>query len=309
MTHAAVYVPPLVAACLGALGPAAARRLPPRHATWLLSVGSLVAATGTLAVLALLAWTLVGQQPEIAAEGQWSAGTLRAHAPASELVAASALGALAILLAVLSATAVRRAIALRAAYRTCRALGAANGELVVVDDPTVGAYAVPGRPGRIVVSRGLLAALSPNERRALLAHERAHLKGGHHWHLIAVALAAALNPLLRPLQSAAGLAVERCADEAAAEAAGSRRVAARALARSALAALATPAAPSLGATSSIVTTRVASLLADPPRPRPALARLIIALLIIATAAALVASKETEHLFELAMRAYRHGADG
>lgn len=300
MTQVAVYVPIAAAACAGWLGPTAARRLAPRQATWLLSVGSVVAAAGTFATLALLAWTLVGQQADIAAEGRWSTGALRAHAPAPA-IAAAALCMLVALLSALAATAARRLMALRAAYRTASSV--ASDALLVVDAPAAGAYAVPGRPGRVVIDRGLLSALSPSERCAVIAHERAHLDHGHHWHLLAVDAAAAASPLLRPLRRAVRLAIERWSDEEAARAAGSRRVAARALARSALAALAAPPAATLGAGSSIVAVRVAALLAGPPRSHPALARLVVGVILLGAVAAVVAMKETEHLFESAMRAY------
>lgn len=307
MTHLAVYVPLLAAACFGWLGPAAARRLAPRHAVWLLSAGGAVAAAGTLAALGLLAWTLVGQQPEIAAEGRWSAHALQANAPADRLVTGAALCALAILAVSLAATAARRLLALRAAYRTARTLRGGSVGLVVIDEPGLAAYAVPGRPGQVVVARGLLAALSPVERRALLAHERAHLEHGHHWHVLVVDLATAVNPLLRTLRAEIAIAVERWADEDAAHAAGCRRATARALARAALASLAAPAGATLAAGSSGVPLRVAALLAGPPRARPALARVLIGVLVVSTVAALIAARETEHLFELAMRAYAGGA--
>ena len=73
-----------------------------------------------------------------------------------------------------------------------------------------------GRPGRIVVSTGLLRRPDASERRALLAHERAHLAGGHHVHNTAAHLAAAASPLLGRLAAAVALACERRADETAA---------------------------------------------------------------------------------------------
>ncbi|MFD7082334.1 M48 family metalloprotease [Streptomyces sp. NPDC059918] len=45
------------------------------------------------------------------------------------------------------------------------------------------AFALPGgtrRAGRIVVTAGMLRALDPREREALLGHERAHSAGHHH---------------------------------------------------------------------------------------------------------------------------------
>jgi Zn-dependent protease with chaperone function len=52
----------------------------------------------------------------------------------------------------------------------------AIGDLAIVQDPAVHAYAVPGRYGRVVVSTGMLRTLSGPQRRALLAHEHAHLR-------------------------------------------------------------------------------------------------------------------------------------
>jgi hypothetical protein len=86
-----------------------------------------------------------------------------------------------------------------------------------------------------VAAAGMLAALSSAERQALLAHERAHLRSGHHWFIAAAQLAAAANPLLRPLARAVAFTVERWADEDAARVCGDRRLVARTIARAALA--------------------------------------------------------------------------
>ncbi len=74
----------------------------------------------------------------------------------------------------------------------------------------------------------MLAALTSRERRALFAHERAHLAGRHHRHLLAVRLAARADPFLRLLRTAVVYTAERWADEEAAAAVGSRRSVARA---------------------------------------------------------------------------------
>src|SRR5262249_34531902 len=145
----------------------------------------------------------------------------RRHAPTEPGV-----GVLCLLAAFASAAAVivvgaRRARGVVFAFRACRELGA-SGDLVVIDGAHLSAAAIPGRPGRIVITRSLLRLLSPTERRLVLAHERAHLEGGHHWHRIAVALATAANPLLRPLRNAITLATERWADERAAVELGDR---------------------------------------------------------------------------------------
>lgn len=306
MTRVALLLPFAVAGGLGLVAPVLARRLPPRHATWLLSAGGGLSALSGLAVLGLLALVLVGQQPEIAREGNWSVAALRAHAPVDAAVAGAALVAVLAAGSAVIAVGVRRGLALLAAHRSCRAVPAATGELVVVADTAAGAYAVPGRPGRIVVAQPLLAALSTAERRALLAHERAHLRHGHHWHLAAVALAAGANPLLLPLRAAASHATERWADEAAAEAVGDRRVAAAALARAALATRPSSAgaSPALAAAARAVPGRVEALLSVPPRPRPVLVTIVLTLLLAGAVAAVITAQQTDQVFDLAMRVRR-----
>lgn len=81
------------------------------------------------------------------------------------------------------------------------------------------AYCVSGgRRSAIVVSTAALDLLNPAGLAAVLAHERAHLRGYHH-HVIAVlnALAAALPrlPLMRTAAQAVPPLLEMCADDAA----------------------------------------------------------------------------------------------
>lgn len=49
----------------------------------------------------------------------------------------------------------------------------------VLDHATPTAYCLPGRRSRVVLTQGALAALPPDELEAVLAHERAHLRGRH----------------------------------------------------------------------------------------------------------------------------------
>lgn len=305
MTSIAVAVPLVVAACFGVLGPRLARRLPPRHATWLLSAGAVTAALSALAMLFSVGLVLVGQAPSVASEGHWSASILREHAPVEPGVTVAALSALIAAMAATIVVAGRRGLAMLAAYRDCRRLPGAAGDLVVVPNTSAGAVAIPGRPGRIVVSQALLIALSASERRALLAHERAHLGHGHHWHRTVVSLAAAANPLLRPLCSATLHATERWADEEAAAEVGDRATVAAAVARAArMSSRRGPViGPHLAVAAGGVPERVAALLGRPARPRPDLIVLAAALLIAGLVGAVVMGKEIEHLFEFAGRAY------
>lgn len=300
----AVFAIALVPSCaFGWWGPLVARRLPPRHATWLLSGGGVVAALSSVVVLLLVGSLLVGEQPAVARAGHWSVAALRDHAPVGfpAALAAAVLGAV---LCVWAATvAYRRAWAVAVAYQSCRNLPAGAGELIVVPGASVGAYAVPGRPGRVVAGEQLLARLSSGQRRAVLAHERAHLMHGHHWHLAAVSIASALNPWLGPLRAATSCAAERWADEVAAATVADRRLVARALAAAAVRTDA-PRQGALAAATHFVPLRVAALLAPAPRSRPLLVRVSLALLLAATAATVLATKQTEHLYEFAQHVNR-----
>ena len=110
-----------------------------------------------------------------------------------------------------------------------------SGQVVVTDDSAADAYTLPGWPCRIVITTGMLDALTAQERQVLLAHERAHAGGSHYLFTSAARLAAAANPLLRPVAAQVGYTVERWADERAAAATGDRPLTARAIARAALA--------------------------------------------------------------------------
>lgn len=300
-----VYLPLLLAGIFGLVAPSIARRLPPPLATWLLSVGGVICAAGSGAALGFLGWTLVGQTPDVAADGHWSIPALRAHDLVPTPVAVVALLAFTVALASAVTALIRRIAATVAAYRLADTLATHDGHLVVVDDQTVPACAVPGRPGRIVVPAWLIRHLDVTERRALLGHERAHLTHHHHLHHAAGLVAAAANPLLHRLPAAILLATERWADEDAATRTG-RDTVARALHRAAVTSGRTAARPGvvLSAAADHVLARVAAL-ASPP-PRPAAWRVVILTTLIAATAlyTLEAAHDTERLFELAMHAYR-----
>jgi hypothetical protein len=146
------------------------------------------------------------------------------------------------------------------------------------------AYALPGRPHRIVVTTAMLRSLGPAEREALFAHERAHNRAGHHYFLAVAELTAHCHPALRRVRETVRLAAERDADEAAATAVGDRRLIATAIARAALAGHASPTtrpdfAPA--ATTGPVSQRVAALL-GPARKRPRATRTTAFFLVVCT---------------------------
>jgi hypothetical protein len=298
-----ILVPLLLSAVFGLSAPVLARRLPPHLATWLLSVGAVIAAAASSTSIALYAFVLVAQNPVLVARGHWSDEFLRGHTRY-----ATPIGALACLLVLLLAASFLRAAARRtAAFRDAHrfAAGFPSGELAVIDSPERHAFAVPGRPGRILATSGILRALDAAERRALLAHERAHLVHRHHLHQTAVHLAVAVNPLLRQLSAAVALSCERWADEDAAQTSRRGTVAA-ALTHAAVPHLATRRSAVLAAAGADVLARLAALAAPPPRARSGRLAALTGLLLVIAAAVAIALHDIEHLFELAQAAYRTG---
>jgi peptidase M48-like protein len=297
-----VYVPLLVTVLLTALAPRPARRLAPRPAAWALACSALVAAVGWMGSLALLAFTGLAQIPEVAEEGRWSVSALRAEDPVYLVVAVAGALALAVGAVSLGVAAVRQVRHVLWARRECGRLPG-DTELAVLDDDAPRAFALPGAPGRIVVSRGMLRCLGDGEREALLAHERAHLSGRHHLFQTVWRLAAAVNPLLRPLADTGGFVLERWADEEAASRVGSRTVVARAVGRAALASSADTGRPTaLAATGGAVPQRVRALL-DPPPPARALPFVAGALLLTVCCASLAnAASDSEEMVESARHA-------
>ncbi|WP_248965631.1 M56 family metallopeptidase [Sphaerisporangium perillae] len=300
-----VYTPFLVSMLLGLAIPHFGRRLPPATATRLLvGVGAAVAASSAFA-LACLAWTYLGQLPFIAALGDWSIRLLKAHDPVSPVTAMIALLALGIVSVAAAATVARRCLDYLRAARALRRMRGGPGGLVIVDDPAPGAYAVPGLPGgrgRVVVSTGILRVLSADERRVLLAHERAHLRDRHHLYRAIATVAAALNPLLAALPRTVEYTTERWADERAAGEVGDRRLAARAIATAALATTHHPhqaRSAVLGFHHGDVPSRVTCLLAAPPRRHPLVTALVIMALATCLAAVNEVRTDTETLFEQA----------
>jgi Zn-dependent protease with chaperone function len=309
----AVYLPLLVPVLAAVSARWLAGRLHPRVGTWLLTATAVgLALTSGLALTALAA-TAVGQIPLVGALGDWSVGVLHRDDPASLTLALTACVLLVLALAAAGRALIRRTRALINAARTARRLPTEIpfGRVVVFDDPCPDAYALPGVPGRIVVSTGMLDALNTRERQVLLAHERAHLTCGHHVFVALAYLAAATNPLLRPVAAAVGYTTERWADEYAASAVGDRRLVARTIAKAALLTSRhhSPPAGALAITTGSAATklrgagpvprRVAALLTAPPRRRRLLLALALTVLALAAACSIETVRDLDALFDLA----------
>jgi Zn-dependent protease with chaperone function len=313
--HELVYLP-LALPALAAVGAwPLADRLPPRTTTWLLTLSAVVLAVASCAVLGVLAVAAAMRLPVFASLGGLSAHTMSRIDPASVplgLIAAGLLAAAA--LSVVRATWLRTA-AMVAAHREARSLSADGRLLVILNDDRADAYAVPGRPARIVVTSRMLDSLTEAEGEVLLAHERAHASAQHYLFMAAARLSAAANPLLRPLAAAVSYSVERWADEQAALVTGSRPLAARAIAKAALATAAgqptgsgrshvlaaTGARDEIGRSGS-VPRRVNALLGPPPRRRFALLAVAVALVAVSGMAALDAAGDLHAMIEFAQAA-------
>ncbi|MEU3312677.1 M56 family metallopeptidase [Streptomyces sp. NPDC006662] len=306
--HLAVYLPLLFPALAGLSAEPLARRLEPRLATWLLTASGLLLAASSTLVLGLLALAGLVRIPLVDALKGYAPEVVARQDPAAwpAALAGAALLALAVLAAVRLAA--RRAGALWSAALEAACLPG-PGPVVVTDDPGAQAYAVPGLPGRIVISHGMLDALDPAGHEILLSHERAHLRHHHYAFVCLAQLAAAASPLLRPLARAVAYTVERWADEHAARHTGDRRAVAETVARAAIAAkrgrgpgrIPAAALGMLGRRHrpGMVPRRVAALLDPPPRRRPLLLLAAAALLAATSLCALEAAYDLHRFLELA----------
>lgn len=138
-------------------------------------------------------------------------------------------------------------------------------DVAVITAQQPSAYCVAGRPRTIVVTTGALVCLDQAQLAAVLAHERAHLRGRHHQILIVLRALAVTLPRL-PLFAAATPAVaallEMCADDAAVRRHGSDNLIGGLIG---LAGRSSTPAPALAAAATDVLARAQRLVAPAPR--------------------------------------------
>lgn len=168
-----------------------------------------------------------------------------------------------------------------------------NCDALVVDSHAVAAYCLPGRRREVVVTSAVLAILDDAELAAVLAHERAHLRGRHG---LVLSVASALErafprvPVFRHARGEVTRLVEMAADDVAVGR-GDRLTVATAVVR--LAEASTPPA-TLAAGGSTAMTRVRRLVA-PARPLGTMRSMIMTLAaasILAVPVAIVAAPAT-----------------
>ena len=228
-----------IAVCLS--GPPVLRRLTrdghaPRHgvAAWLIAVSSVLVSWLTATAL-IVADLFVGGEHRhgvLASCLAYLCDVVFGHAgrvAQSVLFTVAASGVIA--LAFAAARLLLRLVHLRARTRehadAVRLVGrcvSADG-VYVIDAADRAAYCVSGRRPVIVVTTGALAALDADELGAVLAHERAHLKGHHHLVLATLRSLAAVFPKLTLMTEGAAEVsrlLEMCADDAAVRRFGAR---------------------------------------------------------------------------------------
>lgn len=142
-------------------------------------VGAITAVLGALLTLGLMPY----QQGILPALGELISGTIPtgfgpAHVTA--IVAAAALAAAALAVQLGSTWLNRRQRARHRLLLDLVARPAPDRDALVVDHPATTAYHLPGRGRCIVLSTGALAALTPEQLDAVMAHERAHAREHHH---------------------------------------------------------------------------------------------------------------------------------
>ncbi|MGW0538231.1 M56 family metallopeptidase [Streptomyces sp. NPDC003032] len=246
----------------------AEQNLHPRAATRLLTGVAAVMAVCSTVCLGLLMVVGTAQLPGNPLPDGWSDPEVREAVPYDEVAGRVAIPVLLVVAVVCGRTLWRHGRVRRRAHRALA--GLPGSPVAVLPDDVPYAYALPGggTQGRVVATTAMLSCLESAERRALFAHERAHLAARHHRFLLAVQLAARANPFLRPLRTAVVYTTERWADEEAAKAVGSRRTVACAIGKAALVSRGTRVGTLAGlATAGPVPRRVAALLGPAPAVR------------------------------------------
>jgi hypothetical protein len=296
----------MIAGLLGVSADRLARQMRPSTAVRLLTALALSVSLCTGLVLSAAAVLLCAQWGPFPRMGGWSATTLRRG---MEFPIDAGLAVLIVVVSLLAAAicrAVRAVRALVVADRSMNRFTPMSGDLVIVDDDVPIAYSSGGWRGRIVVSTSMLTVLSAPERRVVLAHEESHLRHRHWLYVKLAEVAAAANPLLRPVVPSIKRGIERWADEDAAVSVDDRPLVARALARAALATAGRPMQPAVGLAiaDDRVAERVTLLLAPAPRAKILPIAIVASAALVSWTTAAAVSNWANNLVQLAESVYQ-----
>ena len=216
---------PLVATlALAVLATSVHHRLPPRLATRFVTLALVFVTIAVVPTALVVGVAFLAHAPFVGTGFEWCAQAIGLHGSVSAWIGIPVVGLIAI-----------------GSLRTIRLLRQHRALRLVEPHPihiarSSRAYAVtlPGRAGQIVMSTAMVDILDDDERRIVVAHERAHARYRHDRYLLVAELAAAAVPPLRALARRVTFSIERWADEAAAAVCGDRELVAMTLGKVAL---------------------------------------------------------------------------
>lgn len=254
MTLSSLAFPLLVTLVVAAIATSVHRRLPPRLATRFVTVALVLVVLAAVPTALVVAIAFLAHAPLIGLGFKWCAQAIGLHGSVSPWVGVP-------IVALIAAGTVRTLRLLRQ-HRTLRLDDAHPIHIAHSHKPY--AVTLPGRAGQIVISTAMVDLLDEDERRIVVAHERAHARYRHDRYLLTAELAAAALPPLRALARRVSYSIERWADEAAAAVCGDRQLVAITLGKVAL--RTNP--PTVAGFSGLgVASRMGALL-EPPVPNP-----------------------------------------
>ena len=196
-------------------------------ASWSVVGGIVLAATMLAApILDEVGWMPAGLEACLGAMGHVHGST---DHPVMETVALLLLAGVLFRLAACGVRAWWVTHSVRARHRTLLSLVGRHEPRLdarVVDDDTAAVYCLPGRGGGVLFTSGALVRLSGAQRRAVVAHERAHLRGRHDLLVASAALLRTAFPRVRLFDQAwkqTVALIEMRADDVAARRHGGRQ--------------------------------------------------------------------------------------
>ncbi len=256
-----VAFPLLVALALAAITTSTHRRLPPRLATRFVTIALVLVVAAALPTAFVVAIAYLAHVPVVGVGFQWCAQVIGLHGAVTPWIGLPVLGLL--------VAGTVRTVRLVREHRRLRVHDARPVHIAHSQRPY--AVTLPGRAGQIVISTAMVDMLDDDERRIVMAHERAHARYRHDRYLLIAELAAAALPPLRVIARRVNFSIERWADEAVAAACGDRRLVAMTLGKVAL----QTHPPTVASFAGLgVAARVGALL-DPPIPTPHRSHLLL----------------------------------